>query len=461
MPIHDELILAYLDGDTSPQQERQVRRLLHDPKFCRRLAQLANDTACLHELAQIGALEDEKQTALTGELDDRAPGFRLGIKRLWFPAGVVLIVSALALLTWLPNWPNKAQNDNDIADGPIVGRMVRVSSAVIERNGLETKAVVDSVVRSGDLLVTQGPEAFAVVEFQDGTRLFVLRETRVRIAEELGQKIVHVLRGDIDADVVPQAETKPMLLVTSQAESRVMGTRLSLSVAGNATTLGVTEGHVIMKRLSDGRSVDILAGHHAVASPSSDLISRPIPPAPDTWNVDFEEGLPDGWGVGQWVSDDLPEHSRGAARAVRKDSGGRHYFMLRSNKISTSGLFRIESDSYLNFTYKLERPGWFNLFIGVRNNELGQTLPGNYAHKQPSWWKIPPGEWRTVSVPISEFHRVIPGDFKGPDEIRPRAGDAVNIIWFSTPEKDRGMTVDRVWVTRGKPDANQVIRGDE
>ena len=53
----DDLIQAYLDGETTPEQEEEVRRLLKEPKVCERLAQFALDFACLHELAQQGVLE--------------------------------------------------------------------------------------------------------------------------------------------------------------------------------------------------------------------------------------------------------------------------------------------------------------------------------------------------------------------------------------------------------------------
>ena len=48
---HDDLIQAYLDGETSPELEREFRELLADPSFCERLAHYSLDFACLHELS--------------------------------------------------------------------------------------------------------------------------------------------------------------------------------------------------------------------------------------------------------------------------------------------------------------------------------------------------------------------------------------------------------------------------
>ena len=242
-----------------------------------------------------------------------------------------------------------------------------------------------------------------------------------------------------------------MLFVTSLAEVRVMGTRLSISAETSGTTLSVSKGHVGMKRLSDGRSVDVRSGYHAVASPSSELTAQLTPPASDIWAADFEDGVPDNWRIGQWVRDDLPRNSRGAVRSARWNPGSGLYYAVRSNRVTT-GLFHVHDDTYLNFTYKLDQPGWFNLFVVVRRNDVDdRSRTGNYAHKEAAWWQIPAGEWRTVSVPLTKFHKVVRDRSKDAPEIRPQAGDAVNSIWFSTPETDRGLTIDRLWVTRGKP----------
>ena len=121
--------------------------------------------------------------------------------------------------------------------------------------------------------------------------------------------------------------SKPLFLATSGAEVRVLGTRLTLSIEEGETSLGVTEGEVVMKRLSDGKSVQVKGGYHADVSPDSILIPQPIEPAPDTWSADFEAGLPDGWQRGQWESDGLPNESQGGGQSVAK-SGPRGTLLL-------------------------------------------------------------------------------------------------------------------------------------
>jgi hypothetical protein len=460
---NDELIQAYLDGETSPQQYEQVRKLLADPSFCERLAHFSLDSACLHELGQQGMLAQPQRIGTTAPASATTPADeRTG--RLWrssiVRSGTVMVLCLLLLAVMLPSLLNRMSDkkpvtEKPVSEKPVLGQIRNIASAVIVRQGLDNElARVDSVLRSGDILQTEGPEGFASFEFLDGTTLVLTGDARVLLTQENGQKRVDVPHGYIDAEVAPQPAGKPMLFVTPLAEARVMGTRLSISAETGGTTLSVSAGHVVMKRLSDGRSVDVRGGYHAVASPRSELKAQLTPPVPEIWSADFEAGLPDGWRIGQWVTDDLPENSRGAVRSARWTTGWKTqsglYYVVRSNRVIT-GLFGVHDDSCLNFTYKMDRPGWFNLFTVVRHQDGQRSRTGNFAHKEEAWWKIPAGEWRTVSVPLTRFHKVVVGRSRNTDNIHPQVGDSVNSVWFSTPKIDRGLTIDRVWVTRGKP----------
>jgi hypothetical protein len=72
-----------------------------------------------------------------------------------------------------------------------------------------------------------------------------------------------------------------MVLVTPQAEARVLGTEFSLLTTTNATRLDVTEGKVRLTRLSDDKSVKVPAGNSAVAAADT----KPMPVQPLTGKV--------------------------------------------------------------------------------------------------------------------------------------------------------------------------------
>src|SRR4029077_15738527 len=98
-------------------------------------------------------------------------------------------------------------------------------------------------------------------------------------------KRIRVLRGDLAASVSPQREGKPLRFSTPQGEAEVLGTKLRLLVAADAsqaTKLGVLEGKVRLKNLA-GKSTVVRGGHSAVAAAGKELVlfkSPSIPPYP-------------------------------------------------------------------------------------------------------------------------------------------------------------------------------------
>ena len=67
-----------------------------------------------------------------------------------------------------------------------------------------------------------------------------------------------------------------MLFTTPAAQARVLGTALSLHADATSTVLEVDEGKVKMIRARDGLSVDVSAGHFAIAAPKVELSPRPF-----------------------------------------------------------------------------------------------------------------------------------------------------------------------------------------
>ena len=443
---HDQLIQAYLDGEASPLQEEQFRGLLAQPSFCERLADFAIDFACLHELAQQGVLQEQPTVQSGASRSSRSRIWRVGLAAA---ASVLLAIAAFFL------WSSVERPARQVAQPPALGHIQQATGTILSRDGNDgAPAKADTAFHSGEMFQTVGPESFAILVFHDGTKLALAAETTAVCTEDEARKKVTVRQGDVQAEVAPQPMGKPMFIVTPHAEVSVLGTRLSLSANTNSTKVQVAEGHVFMRRLSDGRSVDVFGGFHAVASAQSELIARPTPPVPDTWSEDFERGLPDGWQSGQWITEGLLDNSQGGVRATRrfdKLARDRASYVVKTHKAWTRGLFCIKEDTYLNFTYKLEEPQWFHLFISVRPDDLSQPHFGIYECRDEDWRKVPAGQWRTASVPVAEFRRVPKADFKDTPDFHPRFGDVAYMVIFRTPAKDRGLVIDRVWVTRGEP----------
>lgn len=101
------------------------------------------------------------------------------------------------------------------------------------------------------------------VAWADGTRLRTSPATVLRRGDPLVLE-----RGSFTADVAPRE--KPFVVRTPDAEIRVLGTVFRLGAG--PTRLDVVEGKVLLKRLSDGKAVEVGAGSFSL----SDLVLRPI-----------------------------------------------------------------------------------------------------------------------------------------------------------------------------------------
>jgi hypothetical protein len=113
------------------------------------------------------------------------------------------------------------------------------------------------------------------------------------------------------------------------------------------------------------------------------------------------------------------------------------------------GLWRLEEDTVLHFTYKMRCPGWLHIMMGVRSDDLNASHIGNYELQSSFWKKGEPNQWQTVSVPFSAFRKNVRGvPYADLPPASPRAGDAVYLLWFNTGDVDRGLMIDRIWVDR-------------
>jgi len=65
-----------------------------------------------------------------------------------------------------------------------------------------------------------------------------------------------------------------MILVTAQAEARVLGTKFTLTTTTNATRLDVSEGRVRLTRTADGARVDVPEGRWTIAATGVEPAAR-------------------------------------------------------------------------------------------------------------------------------------------------------------------------------------------
>ena len=450
---YDRLIQDYLENEATPAEEEQFRLLLGSESFRRRVAEYSIDLGCLCDQTRLVMLERphrSRQVIVVAAL--AASLLVTGTLLLVFRSREPLTPAAEKVETRPPDQP-KTQ--------AIVGLITDVTGTVLTANRLESthRHAVDEgdPLRSGDALYVVGDTGFALLKFEDGSVLAIAGNTELECLIEGSQKRIVVRKGDVMAQVTSQLPGKPMLIETPMAHAEVLGTKLALFASLAITKLAVLEGHVRLKRLSDGKVVHVKEGHTAIASDEPKFAEEPLQPVGSSWEEDFSQNVLANWEHGAWVAEPDSPVSNGAIRAVRCDDREAPtfgQFLVASPRDWWRGLFSIQEDTHLNFTYKVEKAGWFNVMIETRSVDPKPVYSGAFVYRNPSMWNSRVGEWRTVSVPLKFFSGTPGSQVK---RGTPKVGHLVFRFYFSSQETDPGLVIDHTWVTRGPSDSAEVL----
>ena len=133
-------------------------------------------------------------------------------------------------------------------------------------------------IRPGQRVETRGAGSRAMIRFADSTQVELSEPAMVRDLQVSEGKKVTVERGAVSATVAPQAAGRPMLFATKSGEVRVLGTTLRVVVDPefDQTRLEVSEGKVQLTRWADKKTVEVPAGHFAVAAEGVELSVRAL-----------------------------------------------------------------------------------------------------------------------------------------------------------------------------------------
>lgn len=122
----------------------------------------------------------------------------------------------------------------------------------------------------GGTIEGMAPDSWFQLEFLDGSTAMISGDSILTFSDQ-GQKELRLKQGWFSADVRPQPEGKPMLIHTPAAVLEVIGTQFDVEADPESTMLYVREGKVQVRRVHDGRTVDVPANHRLAASVESDM----------------------------------------------------------------------------------------------------------------------------------------------------------------------------------------------
>jgi ferric-dicitrate binding protein FerR (iron transport regulator) len=440
------LVARYFDGALGETEIAELNALLRADPECRRLfAEYATRGCLIRE-----ALDSERQRFERTPADEMdwcdgpAPTPRRR-KRMLVVAGaaaLLLVGAVLAVLFWpAAPVPNEA---------PVAIVAVVESGAgdvrVIAPDGQVRVVAERTELRSGETVRTEPVRGAAGIIYPDGTRLALAGDTSVTCTGT-ERKAVAVHQGTVGASVNPQPEGRSMVLTTPAARIEVRGTEFTCHVSPDRTDVSVTKGSVRVVRASDGKAVDVPEKKRVRAEARADLAVEDIPERPETWALEFEEGLPAGMHRGRFVTEGLPRGSKGGAAALRSTRPGEEeLFEIVTPEAWEQGLFAFHADSHLHVTYTIREPKWVNVFVIARSAGPNGAHIGNYLFKDDEF--IAParvGKWQTVTIPLAKLRRAgLNSDLApGPDQ--------VPYLVVLSSQGDRGLVIDRLWVTRGGP----------
>ena len=169
------------------------------------------------------------------------------------------------------------------------GRIVQGSGSEQEPTRWSNVLSEDAELPGGTIEGT-APDSWFELEFDDGTSAMIFGDSILTFSDQ-GQKELRLKQGRFSATVVSQPAGEPMLIHTPVADLKVIGTRFDVEAGPESTMLYVREGKVRIRRVSDGKMVDVQADHRVVVTSDSDMLLGFVGPERTWAQTPFWENL--------------------------------------------------------------------------------------------------------------------------------------------------------------------------
>lgn len=282
----ENLIAAWLDGRISEAESDTLQRELRDSAEARATFNtFAQLDAVIREVAEtesVAAISRGSGSSVSTPTPIPATT-RYARALLAIAAGIVIALTATVYYQHV-NKERKIARITGlngtltwIGDG---GQIVQGAGSP-QRETRWSNVLSEGAELPGGTIEGMAPDSWFELEFLDGSTGMISGGSILTFSDQ-GQKELRLKQGWFSADVRPQPEGKPMLIHTPAAVLEVIGTQFDVEAEAESTMLYVREGKVQVRRVGDGKTVDVPAGHRVVASADSDMLLRPV--APDrTW----------------------------------------------------------------------------------------------------------------------------------------------------------------------------------
>lgn len=459
--ISADLIHGYFDGTLSAADGALLNELLRgDPATARQFAEIAllhdalhNQFAATRELAvhTPPPFNLPNDTKLGRTLPVKSP-FREVQKSPALPrqdrmrrrlaAAAVTVAGVMAWGLWPGHRPAST------------GRLTRVmgSVQVVDAAGTRRSAAAGQAIQEGDSFETEGFASSAVFENEEGVQVELSGNAAATYTSSNQFTRLQLAKGLLSATVAPQPRGRPLVVATDWAQVETLGTKFMVQAAADRMAVDVWEGRIRLAGAGTEATAEVGQGERGGIGRSAPLAVTPIPASPQAWDVDFEQGLPPD-AFAAHMTDGLPRNSKGAGQAKFLTQFGAN-FMVAVRDDSLQGLCQVTPESHFHVIYRLAHPEWLNVFIAAGSHDGRGPQFENYKNTAITRRLPPAGVWRRITIPLSQFQRVSPRDPSGSSVWSggaPPAGDIIRAVWIGSPPPDRGLVVDRMWITPDGP----------
>ena len=328
---------------------------------------------------------------------------------------------------------------------PVV-TLTEASGSVIwsgDRGATRTELATGARLPAGTV-ETIGAVSSAQLRFSDGTLLTLGGNSELAFAVT-GQKRIQLKSGSLTAAVTKQPAGQPMLVRTPTAEVEVLGTLFAISTEPEATQLDVASGSVRLRRLVDGRAVEVTAQHSAVASldAQAPLIAGAPTMPPTHWSANLATP-PTGGAKGDWRAAEggAPARWHGVPLVMGRRQGApviHHGISMRDHARPSAGAFvTLVSESTLTLRWRTQKPT--GLFIFISTQLPGGAFGGNFELKPTKTaGALDADGWQTATFPLRSFQPLQSNHAEF-------SGHGVSVAIVTTYERDaqfevRGMSI--------------------
>ncbi len=315
----EELFDRHLFGELSELEKERLAELLDSDTAARKafLEHVQWDTELAEALCENDPTVREGARSVTEQmraLFQRSPKTTL-LRLLLALAAVVIIALSAGLYFQRASATRRIAEVSALRQAPVpdppIARISGLSGALIwiGDRGQVVRDLTVGTELAGGTIEGMAPDSWFELQFNDGSTVMIGGASTLTFSD-LGQKELHLKQGRLSASVVRQPEGKPMLIHTRSAILEVVGTRFEVEAELGSTALHVSEGKVQVKRLSDGRTIDVSARHRIVTTPDAAMSPVPVPDAVDNWKSQLQLGPKELYGTWLPAADGRPASLR-------------------------------------------------------------------------------------------------------------------------------------------------------